>query len=104
MRACAPGLPTCGLPTWLLPCFCFPAPRPCPATRIRREIEGTNLFGLSVMLADEMIDPEQPVTVVVNGETMYSGLVERRPAAVLESILENLDPQQVFAYQVDLEE
>jgi len=66
-------------------------------------LEGMNLYGVSVMLSDEMIDPKRPVTVVANGETRFSQIVTRRPAAVLESIMENIDPEQVFAYRIDLE-
>ena len=76
------------------------------ATRTKNRIvlEGMNTYGISVMLADEMIDPTQPVTVMVNGEIGFSGIVSRRPAAVLESIMENIDPEQVFTYRIDLEE
>jgi predicted esterase len=70
----------------------------------RFEIEGANTAGISVMLAEGMCDPTMPVTVVVNGEPSFSGVVQRRPAAVLESIMENIDEQQVFAYRIDLEE
>jgi dienelactone hydrolase len=74
----------------------------CRKNRI--EIESINLFGVSVMLGDEMIDPKRPVTVVVNGETRFSRILLRRPAALLESIVENIDPEQVFAYRIDLTE
>ena len=70
----------------------------------RIEIDGANLFGISVMLSEKMFDPEKPVTVVANGETVFTGLLERRPAALLESIIGNIDPEQVFAYRIDLEE
>ena len=70
----------------------------------RIELECMNLYGISVMLAEEMIDAEKPVTVVVNWETKFTGILQRRPAALLESIVENIDPEQVFAYRIDLEE
>ncbi len=76
------------------------------ATQAKNRIvlKGMNLYGVSVMLADGMIDPKRPVTVVVNGETRFSRIVVRRPAAVLESIMENIDPEQVFAYRIDFQE
>ncbi len=70
----------------------------------RIEIDGANLYRISVMLSEEMFDSEKPVTVVANGETVFTEILERRPAALLESIIENIDPEQVFAYRIDLEE
>lgn len=68
----------------------------------RVEIEGQQTRGLSVLLAERMFDGDEPVTVVVNGETRYEGVPAVDPRALLESILENIDPEQVFAYRIDL--
>jgi hypothetical protein len=57
---------------------------------------------LSILLADEMFDVRRPVTVVANGKTVYEDVPRLDPAALLESILENIDPEQVFTYRIDL--
>lgn len=68
----------------------------------RVELECASTTGLSILLADQMIDARRPVTVVANGQTVYKDIPRLDPAALLESILENIDPEQVFAYRIDL--
>ncbi|MHC4859628.1 MAG: hypothetical protein ACYTDY_06020, partial [Planctomycetota bacterium] len=58
--------------------------------------------GLSLLLADEMFDRKKPVTVLVNGKPRFEGLVDHDPRAALESVIELIDPQQVFTYRIDL--
>jgi hypothetical protein len=68
----------------------------------RIELQCSDMEGLSILLADAMFDSTQPVSVVVNGETKYEGRPELDPAALVESILDNVDPEQVFTYRIDL--
>jgi dienelactone hydrolase len=72
----------------------------CDENRI--EVTGQILYGISILLSKDMFDPAKPVTLVVNEETVSSEILIRRPAALLESILENIDPEQVFEYRLDL--
>lgn len=79
-------------------------------TRIVAEIRGNEITvetkqarGVSILLADEMFDPKRPVKVVLNGEVKFEGKLERSAVALVESILENIDPEQVFEYRIDLE-
>jgi hypothetical protein len=48
-----------------------------------------------------MFDAEKPMTVMRNGKPAFSGLVARDPRAMLESIMENVDPEQVFTCRID---
>lgn len=68
----------------------------------RVALTGSELRGVSVFLAEKMFDSKKPVTVVVNGEERFSDIIRRDPAALVESIVENIDPAQVFAYRIDL--
>jgi hypothetical protein len=68
----------------------------------RVEIDGSVTRGLSVMLSDGMFDAKKPVTVVLNEKVVFEGTPPLDPAAALESILENIDPNQVFTYRIDL--
>jgi hypothetical protein len=75
------------------------------ATRSRRnriEVETERTRGVSILLSEKMIDANRPVTVVANGEQVFRGVPEPDPAALLESILEHLDPERVYVYRIDL--
>jgi hypothetical protein len=49
-----------------------------------------------------MFDASIPLEVKLNGKQVFKGRVAHDPAAVVESILENIDPNQVFTYRLDL--
>jgi hypothetical protein len=66
------------------------------------DIRGVATMGLSVLLAEEMFDPRSPLTIRLEGKVVFSGLLSRDPRALLESVMENIDPAQVFAYRADL--
>jgi dienelactone hydrolase len=77
--------------------------------RIVAEIEGNEVRiaaprtkGLSILLSEEMFEPEDPVTVLVNGEERFRETIRPDPAALVESILESIDPERFFAYRIDL--
>jgi len=66
------------------------------------EVTVNRAKGLSILLADEMFDADDPVVVKVNGKETFRDYVQRDPAAILESIMENIDPEQVWTYRIDL--
>ena len=68
----------------------------------RIEVKATMANDISILLSQEMYDGNRPLTVVLNGETKFEGFPSIDPRALLESILENIDPEQVFLYRVDL--
>ena len=68
----------------------------------RVEVKGLVTRDLSVLLSNEMFDRKKPLTVILNGKTAYEGRPEIDPAALLESVMETIDPNQVFTYRIDL--
>ena len=59
-----------------------------------------NVTELTVLLADELLDLDQPLTIEVNGETWFDGSVERSPHLALTSARERSERSMVFAVQV----
>jgi len=53
-------------------------------------------------LSDELLDLDQPVTVIVNGKEAWSGKAARSPQAIAESLLERLDLKAVATAAVEL--
>jgi pimeloyl-ACP methyl ester carboxylesterase len=66
------------------------------------EVRGLSTMGLSVLLAEEMFDARRPLAVRLEGKEVFSGLLSRDPRALVESVMENIDPAQVFTYRFDL--
>ncbi|MEN8151807.1 MAG: hypothetical protein ABFS86_18470, partial [Planctomycetota bacterium] len=65
-------------------------------------IDAINKSGLSILLAPKMFKPDQEVVVRHHGQEIFRGKLRRDPAALLESILANIDENQVFEYRIDL--
>ncbi|MHC5026088.1 MAG: transglutaminase domain-containing protein [Planctomycetota bacterium] len=69
-----------------------------PRTTIRASVDGQTvtiqvekITGITLRLRDELIDLDQPITVLVNGQTVHDGLVPRTLAAVDASLRERAD-------------
>jgi len=58
---------------------------------------------VQVMLNDQMLDLDKPVTVICNGEEVFSGPVQRSAATMLETLLERGDPQGVYPVRISIE-
>lgn len=52
-----------------------------------------HLTSIRIRLRDELIDLDEAVTVVVNGEQVFEGVVPRTQAAIDRSLQERLDPR-----------
>jgi predicted esterase len=87
--------------------------RPAGAGRLVAVNHGDNRFevttagglggrGLSLLLADDMVDARKPVTVTVDGEEAFAGFALPSAAALLESIAERNDRRCVFTARIDL--
>jgi len=77
------------------------------AARIEGAIDGhvvsvatDNVTELTVMLADELLDLDQPLTIEVDGAVWFEGTVERSPHTALASARERSERSMVFAAQV----
>jgi hypothetical protein len=66
------------------------------------DIKANNRNGLSVLLAPSMFKADRPVVVRFNGTEVFRGFVQRDPAALIESVIGSIDPEQVFEYRIDL--
>jgi hypothetical protein len=66
------------------------------------EITANQRRGLSVLLSESMFKSDKPVVVRFGGKEVFNGVIQRDPAALLESVLEGIDPEQVFEYRIDL--
>jgi poly(3-hydroxybutyrate) depolymerase len=62
----------------------------------RIEIDLERIARLEILLSDEMIDLDAPITVVVRGETRFEGAVTRRVAVMLEEAARTWDFQRLF--------
>ncbi len=65
------------------------------------EITTDNVARLSVLLADELVDLDGPVTVVVDGEVWFEGRVGRDSALALVYARERLERSMVFAARLE---
>ena len=57
---------------------------------------------LTVHLDDQLLDLDQPVTVVLNGKQVFSGRVERRAAHMADDIARHGDPGRIFPARLEL--
>jgi hypothetical protein len=57
--------------------------------------------GFSVLLNDRLVDLSKPVTVRINGEKAFSGVVQPSITALLQSIDDKLDDRLVYTARVD---
>ena len=63
-------------------------------------VTADNVTELSVMLADELLDLDQSVTIEVNGTVWFDGAVERSPDHALTSARERSERSMVFAAEI----
>ena len=56
-----------------------------------------------VLLSPDMFDLDEPVEVVVNGETFHADVVARDPRVLLERAARDLDRSRLFAAQLEIE-
>jgi hypothetical protein len=84
--------------------------RPRIFTRLDAEIKGStfeirtlNLHGgFSVLLNRHLVDMTRPVTVIVNGRTIFEGRVPPTLSTVLTTVAERVDERQWFSARVDI--
>lgn len=55
---------------------------------------------LRVYLNDELLDLDRPVTVILNGRTVFAGQVARRVSVMMRSLAERGDPYYMFPAEI----
>jgi len=80
-----------------------------PKGRIDGEIQGQSIrlssegvVGVTLCLASEMVDLDQPVTVTWNGKTVFEGKVERSLLTMLDLVYDKTDWKQTFEAALEL--
>jgi hypothetical protein len=66
-------------------------------------IEGDLPVKLCLRLSDRLLDLDDPITVIVNGRTVFSGNVQRSAATILASLAERADPSATATASLCLE-
>lgn len=66
------------------------------------ELDGCDKDGLSILLNDEMIDPQKDVVVLVDGEEVWRGKPERSIRNILETLDARVDRTLIFDRRIDL--
>lgn len=69
----------------------------------RIEITAEGLDRLSLRLSDELLDLDQPVVVVANGEEVFSGTVRRNLESIWGSVFGRADPRTVAPATLELD-
>jgi hypothetical protein len=64
--------------------------------------EGEGLTTLTLRLSDELLDLDAPVAVVLNGETVFEGKVDRSVAPIHRSLLQRCDPSSVATAEIEI--
>lgn len=66
-------------------------------------IERANVPRLTVLLNDELLDLDQPVTIAFAGQSRYAGRAVRSIATLAKTLSERGDPHGIFSSEVRLE-
>ncbi len=67
------------------------------------QVLGSGLSHVRVRLNDTMLDLDQPVQIVVNGQPVFEGLVDRREDTMRQTFDEYRDPRYLFPAEVRVE-
>jgi hypothetical protein len=85
-------------------------PAPVRGALVRAEVVGQRVMiesrdyrRLVLRLSDALLDLDQPVTVVANGRTVFSGRVTRTVAALATSLAERADPSSAASVLLEVE-
>lgn len=68
----------------------------------RIEIQATGLKRINLRLSDKLVDLDKPITVIVNGEEKFDGMVHRNAEAIWQSLRERMDRRSVASGIVEL--
>ena len=79
--------------------------------RIRAEVEdqtiritAEKITKLTVRLSDRLLDLDRPVTVIVNGQEKFSGIVPRTEQAIRDSLSQRADPASAATATISFED
>ena len=80
----------------------FPAVMKVERDGNRFTVEATAVAGFSLLLSPEEVDFSRPITVSVNGETVYEDLVEQSTETLLRWARETLDRQALVTAELNI--
>ena len=87
----------------------LPSDQVQPRSLLRADIQGQEIHvtsedisAFSVLLHDELVDLNQSVTVLLNGQIRFKGKVTRTLAALAKSFSERPDPKCLFPARIDI--
>lgn len=66
-------------------------------------IEHSDSSSVSVLLRDELVDLDQPVKVVYEGETIHHAKVPRTVKQIVETLVDRGDPAATYCARIDLQ-
>ena len=82
---------------------------PTPGQRIHAQIEDNHIKlvtadirRLRLRLDDQLVDLDQPVTVMANGMKIFEGMVKRELRCLVETLEERGDPEMMFCSEIAL--
>ncbi|MFT5192143.1 MAG: poly(3-hydroxybutyrate) depolymerase [Verrucomicrobiales bacterium] len=82
---------------------------PIPGQQINADINGnkitlntTDVHRLRLRLDDQLVDLDQPVTVIANGMKIFEGMVERELHCLVKTLEERGDPKMMFCSEIAL--
>jgi poly(3-hydroxybutyrate) depolymerase len=65
-------------------------------------LESANVHNVVLRLSDSLVNLDQPVTVVADGKTVFSGLVSRSAAMLSQSLEDRADPSSAACAQLKI--
>ena len=65
-------------------------------------IDAPEVTRLTLRLNDRLVDLDQPVKVLLNGQTVFAGMVPRQADAILKSLQQRSDPHSAATALLDV--
>ena len=65
-------------------------------------IQGEGMEKIIVRLSDQLLNLDQPVTILLNGKVKFEGKIERKTQALWDSLNERLDPDTAASASIEL--
>lgn len=66
-------------------------------------IESEDVSSIELLLSDELLDLDQPVTIIANGETVHEGVIPRTEQAIQRSLELRPDPAMIATATITIE-
>ncbi len=67
------------------------------------DLQATGVKRLTILLCDEMVDLDQPITIVSQGQTLFAGVAARTIDVMARTLAQRGDPHDLFCGQVTVD-